>query len=311
MGFFAPAFSSRSTLRETPKGGPFSHTRGSRSRALRPFLCAVYVSEQDGALRPVAGIDQCPQAEGAGGCRLSVHGSRPRKTGPGHPLRILRCRTHGVYFTVYPHGHTPYGRQRLTPADSKRGAGGTGSSGGGRWAGTVFEAALQAAAGESGVRDAGYEEGLTRPRRTTHRRRVDKAARLLGLSAELDERHAERVALALDLPGLDHTRARKQLAQVKSLSQRGTVIGSVLERMPVSGAFERRLLCAGCLAGLWGRPAMWDALTSRRVFPPCGTPGSFSPRSARLVSHENVTPPAHGPPRTVPSSPARRTGAAS
>ena len=37
-------------------------------------------------------------------------GWRDRKTGPEHPLRVVRCLTHENAFTLYPEGFVPYGR---------------------------------------------------------------------------------------------------------------------------------------------------------------------------------------------------------
>lgn len=254
------------------------------------------MAENGGGLRPVAGIAQCPQALGDERCRLSKHDRRQRKTGPCCALPVLRCRTHGEYFTIYPQGFTPYGRQRVAPAST-----GPEAAVGGRdpWAGTMFEAAAQTAEGEVGVRDAGFDEGPSKPRHSTQRRRVHVAAWLLGLATG-DERRADRVAQALNLPGLDHRQARAQFAVASTLRKRGLVILSVLGRMPLNGALDRRLLCAGFLVGLWGRPALWDARTSRRVFPPCGTPPGIPPRSPPVGPHENVPPSAQGPSSTVP-----------
>ena len=83
----------------------------------RPFLSAPYLAGEDGRYAPPEAIDQCPFAEGPKPCRLEKHDWRARKTGPEVALRILRCRTHGVYFTVYPPGHVPYGRCSLAPVD--------------------------------------------------------------------------------------------------------------------------------------------------------------------------------------------------
>ncbi len=79
----------------------------------RPFVSAPYV-EEDGRWRPVR-VTECPYGEG---CRISHHDCRPRKTGPGHPLAVKRCHVHGRYFTVYPPGQVPYGRQRIAPVTS-------------------------------------------------------------------------------------------------------------------------------------------------------------------------------------------------
>lgn len=106
-------------------------------------MCAPYVAEGDGKLRPVLGIDRCPQvAPGGGPCRLVRHALRERKTGPAFPLTLLGCRTHGAYFTIYPLGFTPFGRQRIARAERLRT--GEPAAARDRWAGTVFEAATDA-----------------------------------------------------------------------------------------------------------------------------------------------------------------------
>jgi hypothetical protein len=171
-----------------------------------------------------------------------------------------------MYFTVYPPGFAPYARQRLLPVSERA----SGVDDAARWEGTIFEAAAKAYAGEVGLRDAGFE-APSRPRHATQRRRIERAARLLGLCAEIDERHAETVAHALDLGGLDHRQERTRFMQAPTLRERGGVILAVLSRLAPSPMLERRLLCAGLLAELWGPPVLWDARTSRRVFPACGT----------------------------------------
>jgi hypothetical protein len=227
------------------------------------------------------------------------HAQRERKTGPRFVLAQLRCRTHGRYFTVYPLGFTPFARQRIVPGEHLRS--GEPVAARERWAGTVFEAATGGAAGELGVRDAGYDGEQPRPRHSTVRRRIAAAGRLLGLAPELDDREAEWVAQVLDIPGLDHARARGAV-QVAGLRERAAAIVSVLDRMPLTGAVERRLLCAGAHVGLWDRAGIWDAKTCRLLFPTCGTTAGKSPGNRPMAPSEIVPPAAHGPPRRVPSS---------
>lgn len=252
---------------------------------------------EDGALRPVKGIDRCPHDADGRPCRLSKQDWRERQTGPGFPVAILRCRTHGKYFTVYPTGFTPFGRQRTAPAP-QAGEPGAACDERARWTGTLFEAAAQAAAGNIGVRDAGYD-APSKPRHSTQRRRVDRAARLLGLSAEIDEQSADTVAQALDLPGLDHRQARAEYGCAGTLRERGTAIMSALARIPVSPTLERRLLCAGVIVGLWGPPVLWDPRFSR-LFRPCGTDPPKPLLERALAPHEIVSPRA---PRTSPTVP--------
>jgi len=79
---------------------------------VRPFVVAEYVEEEPGGVwRPVR-VGECPFGEG---CRVRHHDVRERKTGPGIALAVCRCEVHERYFTVYPPGHVPYGRQRLAP----------------------------------------------------------------------------------------------------------------------------------------------------------------------------------------------------
>ena len=86
-------------------------------RQPEPFLCARYVADENGEFRPTEKITQCPGAKGSVPCRMRKDGFRGRKTGPRIPLRILRCRSHGRYLTVYPIGHVPYGRQPVVAVD--------------------------------------------------------------------------------------------------------------------------------------------------------------------------------------------------
>lgn len=98
---------------------PSCHGSGPLRQGIRqrPFLSAPYLAGDDGRYAPAEALDQCPFAEGGEPCRLEKHDWRPRKSGPAIALRVLRCRTHGVFFTVYPPGYVPYGRQRLAAVD--------------------------------------------------------------------------------------------------------------------------------------------------------------------------------------------------
>ena len=247
-------------LRETPKGEEFSH--GVKPAA---FLCCDYVVDQKTArLRPVEGIASCARCVTAERCAISKHSWRSRKTGPSFPLRILRCRTHAHYFTVYPTGYTPHGRQRLSPIASTAVA--PNAAPGGQWEGTVFEAAVGAAAGKLGLREVIHGDPVE-PRYATQRRRIGRAGLLLALAAETGERVAEVVAQSLKLLGLEHQSARQAFTRARTLAARGAVIVSVLQVTPLTGTLDTRLLAAGFLVGLWGRPALWDARTSSRTFP--------------------------------------------
>lgn len=110
-------------MHEAPKGDSASHTSGekvqpSRPLARRAFLSEPYVATPpDGSFRPVQGLRQCAQAQGAEPCALRQHGWRSRKTGPCFDLLVMACGTHPHFFTVYPSGFVPYGRQLVGPVE--------------------------------------------------------------------------------------------------------------------------------------------------------------------------------------------------
>lgn len=271
MGFFALGPARR--VRETPKGGSFSHDIARPQAGALGFLSADYVADaKEERLRPVEGIDRCARAVESGCCAISKHAWRRRKTGPGFPLRVLECRTHPHYFTVYPLGFTPYARQALAPlASTVRAAASESAAISSPWDRTVFEAAFRAAEGKLGLRDVIHGDPVE-SRYATGRRRTQRAGFLLGLAAETDERVAEVVAQSLSLLGLDHRAARQAFSHARTRREQGAAIISTLHVLPTAGALEPRLLGAGFLVGLWGRPALWDARTSSRTFPPFAAP---------------------------------------
>jgi hypothetical protein len=243
---------------------------------MQEFISAEYVADATTReLRPVEGIDRCPWSREGTACAISKHSWRSRKTGPGFPVRILRCETHSRFFTVYPLGFTPYARQRLTQPWSAAARRAELFS---RWDLTVFEAAVCAAEGKISLRDVVHGDPVE-TRYPTQRRRVERAGRLLGLSAETDERVAEVVAQSLWTSGLDHQAARSAFSGARTLYERGAAVVSMLRMLPTAGALEARLLGAGFLVGLWGRPALWDARTSIRTFPPFTAPSARPARS--------------------------------
>lgn len=135
----------------------------------------------------------------------------------------------------------------------------------------MFEAAVRAADGNLGLRDVVHGDPVE-PRYATGRRRTQRAGLLLGLAAQTDERVAEVVGQSLGLLGLDHQAGRQAFSRARKRRGQGTAIVSMLHLLSTAGALESRLLGAGFLVGLWGRPSLWDARTSSRTFPPFAAP---------------------------------------
>ena len=105
------------------------------------------------------------------------------------------------------------------------------------------------------------------PRYATQRRWLERAGRVLGLSAAVEGRVAERIVEELDLMVLEHQSARQRFAGTRRLEERGTAVVSVLSRVRLDAALWQRLLAAGYLGGAWARPWMWSPQVGRRLSP--------------------------------------------
>jgi hypothetical protein len=223
----------------------------------RPFLVTPYVADAAGRLRPEMPAC-CPLGadESESGCALAVHHERFRKTGPFHFLTVVRCRTHGASFTLYPPGYAPYRRQsllRLSP-DGVQLEGDAATSGERRdFAGTLFEAAFDARDARAWARDA---EGFAADRWWgTQGRHLRLAARLLGVGWDLAERVREAIAAVLSIDAL----SLRERSSAKGYRAIGAAVCDVLSQL--SGGVRRAFtLCVcGHLVGKWGEPLVWDA----------------------------------------------------
>jgi hypothetical protein len=84
------------------------------------------------------------------------------------------------------------------------------------------------------------------------------------------------VAQLLDISGLDHRQGRLQYQHARGPRQRGQAVVSLL--VALSPERYERLLIAGHLAGVWGRPFRLDPHSGRRrpIGPGLGAPMSFA-----------------------------------
>ena len=225
-----------------------------------PFLCApYYVAGEDGRYEPSQYIDQCPLAEGGQLCQLEKHSFRYRKTGPEIPLRILHCKVHGLYFTVYPVGHVPYGRCSVAAVDL-RGAPIEQSEPEPEAScrDVLFEAVLDAATGRS------WKSEPETHHYPTQRRRIERCAQLLGMDPTLRESVAEGIRDHLGIPGLDQHWVYVQFQRARSMRERASAILDVQQRVISESSCVLRLLAAGSLSNLWGHPYLWDSRRGQR-----------------------------------------------
>lgn len=202
---------------------------GSGSGRKRDFIIGEYRVDGTGER-----TTELPRTAPCGpGCCIRHHDVRERVTGPGHPLLVVRCVVHGLSYTVYPPGFTPFGRHRLVPKQES-------------WQATVFEAALDAAEGERWS-DIGAEGGWW----STQWRHLVRLGVILGLSA--DEREGELAARALGVDLHVHVAGREAFG-AGGYRRRGQGVAAVLAAVRHAGGDAlRRLLHAGWVTGMWGR----------------------------------------------------------
>jgi len=217
--------------------------------ACRAFVVTPYLRGADGRL--AAQIPACCPAQRPG-CVLAIHHRRRRKTGPDHPLAVVRCKPHEWVFTLYPPAFAPYARQpvlRVSPsgqAIQQEGAPACTD-----FAGTIFDAALDAEAGRAWQREEGPAERWW----GTQCRHLQLAARLVGVAALICANVRESIAMVLSVPTLQlHEGARA--CGYRAI---GKAVCGVLANLRGGARRARQMLICGFLIGQWGEPLHWDA----------------------------------------------------
>ena len=193
-------------------------------------------------------------------------GWRLRDTGPCHPLAKVKCH-HGPAFTLYPPGYGPYQRELAAPVSPagklvRIGASSTEAensgqemAGGVAWWRTVFRAALDAARGVLWSRGSPVDD----PRRLrTQKRHIVLTATLLGLTSEIKDDVVQHIADCLGVAYLVLSDLRRDYKASSTHLGRGTTIIKAVELIPVDRTLDKRLMTAGYIAGLWGKPEWWD-----------------------------------------------------
>lgn len=214
-------------------------------------------------------------AEGDGkACSIGVHHRRSRKTGPGYPVAVARCRTHKVSFTVYPPGYVPYGRVAMAPVNAEgepvqkggdKAADGVESELG--WDATIFRAARDAEQGVAWPRKASMDAmGSWR----SQGRWIAITAALLGLTSEVTERWP--LVGLVGVPALVLREASAAYASAKGYVGRGRAVTLVLDALALTRfRLLDRLLEVGSKAKRWGQSRRWDP-RAKRLCPLSGLP---------------------------------------
>lgn len=257
-----------------------------RVSARRPFVITPYAPGAAGILMPSL-PDVCPR-EGQDGkkCRVFKDHLRDRSTGPCFPLTVVRCRPHGIAFTLYPPGHVPYGRVPIAPLVAASGTADDGKV----FSGTLFDAALDASRGNAWVRDC---PGGSDRWWGTQGRHLTRAGLLAGVEPESPHTLREQQACVLEVGNLLLLQGLRAIETSPGYRARGQAVRSVLERLSRDPRIFKRLSVSGYLAGLWGAPCEWDP-RARRLRSWAFRPGGTGPPARPMAPIRSSTISGHG-----------------
>lgn len=194
-------------------------------------------------------------------CKLSSHHFRQRKTGPCFPLMVMSCQPHKKAFTLYPPGHTPYGRKPLANV-AEDGTEITGDQGDHRFQDTLFDAALDAAKGNFWFRRYGYDR--EKQKDTTQHCHLYRAQLILGIQSDMTEKQRETAGQILGVPGqLIHDSAILTTDNMDDIQIQGLAVQRILDAIPHdSSPFEHLVQAAyDTDVGLWSEPIFLDSAT--------------------------------------------------
>lgn len=214
------------------------------------YVISPYFIDSEG--KAIPNLPQnCPFCDGQS-CKIVVDHLRERKTGPPFPLYVVRCEEHKVGFTLYPPGYYPYSRHTLAPVDSEGNRLTSSDDDISLFAGTLFEAATDAADGTLWASES--EENSLIPRFSTQIRHLQRATLLLGIVPDIEQYLREETAQLLRIPGQLLSDITSQINLPTCGYQcLGREICNILQYIPPETLFER-LAEAGAGAGLWSSP---------------------------------------------------------
>ena len=237
--------------------------------------------------------ERCPYSDPAGpDCRVGHHHWRERKTGPCYAIEVAHCRTHRRAFTLYPPGYRPYGREAvvLLAHDGSRllSDEGGGTSAGkleAEFAGGMFEAAFDAAAGRAWPRcSERYGDGGLVHYWSGQGRLLEQTMALVEVAPGLGGDARGQIADVLGVERMLLDEQAKAVRQAPGYRSRGLAVCEVLRAMPASKQRCQRLLEGGRVAGLWGVPWHFDSRRGALVRMPFRVSGPRAPPTARRRS---------------------------
>jgi len=218
-------------------------------------------------------------------CRVLVHHLRNRKSGSVRQIVVCWCAGHRKAFGLYPPDGVPYARLPWSPVglagEVLRVEEALPSSGDQKQVKlsprlTSFVPTYPGAAVDEGRKVLWPQQGFsweepslnTHPRRETQVRRSLRTLRVLGIDGVgIDGRDRLAISEVLDLPlaVLLDLEASVPAGGEEAPQARGRAASAALEALPEVSprCLAHRLAMVGHLAGIWGRPWVFDAATGR------------------------------------------------
>ena len=242
-----------------------------KARAL-PFATTRYQADQDGTLRAVL-PSRCVYATGEQTCQIIVDHYRERKTGPGYPIAVVGCGTHGGRrYSLYPPGHYPYGRVAMAPCSADGALLLDADGGQPQWQATLFGAAQDAERGQRWPSEQCWWQRDPR-RRRTQGRRLAMAGRLTGVSTALAAWQREPIATRLGVATMTVRTGAQRWG--RSWQSCGAAIMAVLLALACDATLPDRMAAAGAVSDRWGPPrprlvARWETVGGSWIVAPRG-----------------------------------------
>ncbi len=188
-------------------------------------------------------------------CRIVNDHFRDRKTGPDSIL-VVRCKTHKICFSIYPIGYTPYGRDKIAPV-SPDGRITTGEQEEDRFAGTYFDAALDAAKSISWRHD--YQVPSPESSFITQSLHLKRSCTLFGINPDSDAAQREAVIQLLDVPGQLLHDYMQRICIHSGYQNRGNAVCHILKSLHCGPTLFERFAVLGANVGFWPPLHLWDA----------------------------------------------------
>jgi len=224
-----------------------------------------YVAGSDGEYKTEK-PGSCPQGlEDGTTCTVAVKYYRSRKTGPEIRLLVVGCENHGIYFTIYPPGYSPYSRGKWAPVAED---GSLISDEGVKVAqesdafeATLFSAAIDAARGEKWPEslsplDRGEGAGIPKGVFQTQKRQIKLFSRLFGLES-CSEKLQHAAAEELGISALELRDYAATIRAGPTYRSRAAGIKKILQNLPSTPQLAKRIYKLGSLFGFWGSAHMW------------------------------------------------------